>query len=82
MSGRDSLYITDIVYSGMKAPQEECVVELDVKLRYTAPLVRAKAHLYPDGTACLKLSEPQKFAPGQSAVLYRDGVVMLGGFIK
>ncbi len=82
MSGIDHLYITDAVYSGMPAPERETVVELDVKLRYTAPLVKTLAHLYPDGTARLELSAPQKFAPGQSAVLYRDGVVMLGGFIK
>ena len=82
MSGRDTVYLTDVVYSGMNAPKSESVVELDVKLRYTAPLVKATAHLHPDGTATLMLSDPQKFAPGQSAVLYRDGVVMLGGFIK
>ena len=82
MSGRDSLYIADIVYSGMKEPDSETEIELDVKLRYTAPLVRATVRLYPDRTARLSLPEPQKFAPGQSAVLYRDGVVMLGGFIK
>ena len=82
MPGKDTVYLTDVVYSGMKAPESEGVVELDVKLRYTAPLVRATAYLYPDGTAKLELNEPQKFAPGQSAVLYRDGVVMLGGLIK
>ena len=82
MSGKDTVFLTDVVYSGMEFPESETIVELDVKLRYTAPLVRATVHLYPDGTATLNLSEPQKFAPGQSAVLYRDGVVMLGGFIK
>ena len=82
MSGKDTVYLTDLVYSGMNSPESEMVVELDVKLRYTAPLVKATAYLYTDGTARLQLHEPQKFAPGQSAVLYRDGVVMLGGFIK
>lgn len=82
MPGKTTVEIADVVYSGMTPPTEECEVELDVKLRYTAPLVRATAHLYPDGRATLKLCAPQKFAPGQSAVLYRDGVVMLGGFIK
>ena len=82
MSGKDTVYITDIVYSGMEAPQSEMEIELDVKLRYTAPLVKTVVRLYPDKTARLELSEPQKFAPGQSAVLYRDGIVMLGGFIK
>ena len=82
MEGKDSLELSDVVYSGMPEPDFEVEVELDVKLRYTAPLVACRARLYPDGRARLVLSTPQKFAPGQSAVLYRDGVVMLGGFIK
>lgn len=81
ISGKSTVYITDIIYSGMNAPESDTVMKLDVKLRYTAPLVKATAYLYPDRTAKLELPEPHKFAPGQSAVLYRDGVVMLGGFI-
>ncbi len=82
MSGKNTVILSDVVYSGMTPPSEECEVELDVKLRYTAPLVRASVRLYPDGRAHLTLATPQKFAPGQSAVLYRDGIVMLGGFIN
>ena len=82
MSGKDTVELSDVVYSGMPSSTEETEVILDVKLRYTAPLVKATAHLYPDGRATLTLASPQKFAPGQSAVLYRDGVVMLGGFIE
>ena len=82
LQGKTEVELTQVVYSGMTPPDGETVVELDVKLRYTAPLVKATARLYPDGTAILTLSSPQKFAPGQSAVLYRDGIVMLGGFIK
>lgn len=82
ISGKDTVFLTDVVYSGMEAPESEVVVEFDVKLRYTAPLVKTIAYLYPDRTAKLELKEPQKFAPGQSAVLYQDGVVMLGGFIN
>lgn len=82
MPGKITVYLSDVVYSGMGHPTEETEITLDVKLRYTAPLVKATAHLYPDGSATLTLSSPQKFAPGQSAVLYRDGIVMLGGFIK
>ena len=81
IAGKTTVNLSDVVYSGMPAPTEETEVTLDVKLRYTAPLVKATAHLYPDGRATLTLSSPQKFAPGQSAVLYKDGVVMLGGFI-
>ena len=82
MQGKSEVSITGVVYSGMTPPLDECEVELDVKLRYTASLVRTKARLYPDGRATLTLASPQKFAPGQSAVLYRDGIVMLGGFIE
>lgn len=82
MSGKTTLQLSDVVYSGMTPPTVECELELDVKLRYTAPLIKTTAHLYPDGRATLILSTPQKFAPGQSAVLYRDGIVMLGGFIE
>ena len=82
MSGETRVNVSDIVYSGMEAPLVETELTLDVKLRYTAPLVKARVHLYPDYSATLILESPQKFAPGQSAVLYRDGAVMLGGFIQ
>ena len=80
--GQNKVYIRDMVYSGMSAPTEKCVVTLDVKLRYTAQLVQAMATLYTDGTAVLEFDKPQRSAPGQSAVLYKDGVVMCGGFIN
>lgn len=80
--GKSRVEITDVVYSGMQPPTCETETELEVKLRYTATPVGCTATLYPDGRATLLLHTPQKFAPGQSAVLYRDGVVMLGGFIK
>ena len=82
LPGETTVEITDVVYSGMPVPSQNTEVELDVKLRYTATPIRTLAQLRTDGTATLRLSAPQKFAPGQSAVLYRDGVVMLGGFIK
>ena len=82
LEGKSVVALTDVVYSGMAEPDSEIDVELEVKLRYTAPLVSCVAHLYPDGRATLNLSSPHKFAPGQSAVLYKDGRVMLGGFIK
>ncbi len=82
MAGESVVQISGIIYSGMTPPTEEIDVELEVKLRYTAPLVKVMAHLCPDGRATLNLEKPQKFAPGQSAVLYKDGIVMLGGFIN
>lgn len=82
ISGSESIRLTDMVYSGMPEPDGECEVELLIKLRYTAPLVKASVRLYPDRTATVSFTEPQKSAPGQSAVLYRDGMVMCGGFIN
>lgn len=81
LTGKSSLSVSGIVYSGMAAPTEEIELPFEVKLRYGARPVKTMARLYPDGRAELSLSSPQVFAPGQSAVLYRDGVVMLGGFI-
>ena len=53
-----------------------------VKLRYQAPLVMAKAHIYADGTAQLFLNEPFKsVTPGQSAVAYDGGRLLFGGII-
>lgn len=79
--GRSVANLSGVVYSGISPVTETVELTLDVKLRYTAPLVKTVATLYPDGRATLRFDSPQKFAPGQSAVLYRDGVVMLGGFI-
>ena len=81
VEGKTTVELSGVVYSGMPEPMEEVEVELDVRLRYTAPLVKTVARLIPGGRALLTLEAPQKFAPGQSAVLYSDGVVMLGGFI-
>ena len=81
LMGKDSLTVSGIVYSGMANPIEEIEMNFDVRLRYSATPVKATARLFPDGRAALTLEKPQIFAPGQSAVFYRDGVVMLGGFI-
>lgn len=80
--GDTAIRITNMVYSGMEEPSDEQETELYVKLRYTAKLIKARARLNPDKTAILSFDEPQKSAPGQSAVLYNDGVVMCGGFIN
>ena len=80
--GTSAVMLTDMVYSGMQSPSEECEIAVDAKLRYTAPLVKAKAKFSPDKTAILTFDVPQKSAPGQSAVLYLDGAVLCGGFIN
>ena len=80
--GKTEIYINNMIYSGMEMPDSEKNVTLMAKLRYTAPLVETEATLYPDGRARLRFGAAQKSAPGQSAVLYCDGVVMCGGFIE
>ena len=80
--GKTEIFINNMVYSGMIAPSVETTLDLDVKLRYTAPMVKTRATLYPDGRAKLSFDTPQKSAPGQSAVMYLSGRVMCGGFIE
>lgn len=82
MIGKTKISISNVVYSGIAAPCKPVKAEFDVKLRYTAPLVKAMAELYPDGSAVLNFDAPVISAPGQSAVLYDNGRVMLGGYIE
>ena len=82
ISGKASINVSDLVFSGMEPPVSEFNLTLDVKLRYSAKLVKTTARIFPDGRAVLEFIEPQKCAPGQSAVLYKDGRVMCGGFIE
>ena len=81
MSGKIELLIDKAVFSGVdKSSLDD--VEVLVKVRYTAPLVPARASAQDDGKVLIKTSEPVKAAPGQSAVAYdRTGRVLFGGFI-
>lgn len=75
--------ICNSIIEGRLCDSEYLVLEgVLVKLRYQAPLVRARAEIYKDGTAILYLSEPFKsVTPGQSAVAYDNGNVLFGGII-
>ncbi len=78
-----TVHISGMVLSGLAAPQARCCVSVFAKLRYRAKPVRAMAEIDPDGSAVLRLSEPQdSVTPGQSAVLYDDDTVLAGGFIS
>ena len=79
--GQKKVFVKGMVYSGMCIPRETVVEELDVKLRYSSSAISCVAELNPDGTAVLNFESYVKAAPGQSAVLYRDGVLICGGFI-
>ena len=83
LSREDKLYsrveVSGIVFSGMEPT--ECELYLNVKLRYSAPEVPCRVK-FNAGTATVELDTPQRaVAPGQSAVFYKDGVVVAGGFI-
>ena len=81
VKGESTVRITDIAFSGIARPGEQRTLSVQVRLRYTAPLLDATAYISEDGSARLEFDEAVKAAPGQSAVLYADGVVLCGGFI-
>ena len=81
-TGVTGIYLTDMVYSGIPEPTERRTIDAVAKLRYTARPVKVRAELLPDKTAVLTFDAPQKCAPGQSAVLYGEGLVLCGGFIS
>lgn len=54
---------------------------LKAKLRYTAPLVDVKVELKEGGKVILYTETEVKAAPGQSAVIYENDRVILGGII-
>ena len=73
--------VFDLVFSGMPTADEGVKMNLTAKLRYSAKGIPCTAHFGKEGRVTLEFETPVKAAPGQSAVLYRDGEVMLGGFI-
>ena len=79
--GKKSIEITDIAYQGLCPSAAPTVLKLGVKVRYSAPIIDAECEIRPDGTATVYFDNNVVTAPGQSAVLYSEGRVMLGGFI-
>ena len=79
--GVERVYVSDIAFSGLAVPKAGEREQFDVKLRYSAKAIQCTATFNENGGATLEFSVAVKAAPGQSAVLYRDGVVMCGGFI-
>lgn len=80
-TGNINVNLADVVCTGLAIAGEPVRLRAEVKIRYTAPLAWADAIVYPDGTASLTFDSPVKAAPGQSAVAYRDGMVLFGGII-
>ena len=80
--GKHTVKLSRMVFSGIREPIKNSTLTLLCKLRYTAPLLPAKVIFEGEGKATLEFSEPVKAAPGQSAVLYSDGVIFAGGIIS
>ncbi len=76
---RSAFTVDSLVFQGME--EREGSYRLAVKIRYAAPPVDCRVDIA-GGKAYVTLDEPQKSpAPGQSAVFYRDNLVMFGGLI-
>ncbi len=88
-----SFTVSNLVFSGIEKPNVGDSMLLDVKHRYLAPLAPARVTFIEgkgsegsDETQCLlaklEFSSPiRAVTPGQSAVFYRDGILVAGGFI-
>jgi len=75
--------VSDIVFSGLEKADIGYETELDVKHRYLAPLTKAHVKFLENGRVKVEFSSPVRaVTPGQSAVFYKDGVVMFGGIIE
>ncbi len=82
MTGKTEIELSGVIYSGYLPPLEQKSEYFEVKLRYTAPLVKCRVQMLPCGGVTLSFDNPVICAPGQSAVLYDNGRVMLGGYIE
>lgn len=85
LSEKDSfatkVFVSGVVYSGMREPDVNFERELQVKLRYASKPVAARVKFFKD-RAEIMLSEPVRaVTPGQSAVIYDGDVIQAGGFI-
>ena len=77
----NKVYVSGVVYSGIREPEFGAEYELDVKLRYAAKPQKAKVVFFKN-TAEIKLSEPARaVTPGQSAVMYDGDLLVAGAFI-
>ena len=77
-----TIYVGDTVYSGIDELAVGSTIRAEVKIRYQARPASAAVTATPGGKVRVDFDQPQRFAaPGQSAVVYSQGVVLLGGFI-
>lgn len=86
-SGKPYAILSDPVFSGIsreeiQSAETDADYPFEARVRYTAPLVKCRLEALPDGTVLVRFATPQRIAMGQSAVVYRDEIVMLGGIIE
>lgn len=77
---RDEFNVHQCNWIPFEHPPDE--IEVTAKIRYNHPGTPATLYPQPDGTAQVKLQEPQRaITPGQAAVFYQDDLVVGGGWI-
>lgn len=78
----ERITVSSVVYSGLGEAEEGTAFVATVKIRYKAPAVPATVRILSGNRAEIVFDNPVGLvAPGQSAVVYRNGTVLLGGFI-
>lgn len=77
-----SFLLDGVVFSGLSKDGAVNGKELLARVRYTAPLTSATLFWEGDLLGVSLVKNTCAVTPGQSVVLYCDGVVMLGGIVK
>lgn len=77
-----NVYVNDLKLLGISKKTEPCEYTLSVKLRYAKTSTLARVRIDGD-TATITLVTPQRaVTKGQSAVFYKDGILIGGGIIN
>lgn len=63
-------------------PASSLPLRCDIKVRYNTPPFTGTVFSDDEGTAMIRLDEPAVITPGQSAVFYRNDLVLGGGIIS
>ena len=81
-AGADRGRVVDTHATGVIDPGYSEQIEATVKIRYSHPGTNATVTPLENGRAHVRLHEPQRaVTPGQAAVIYKDDVVLGGGWI-
>ena len=75
--------VSGAIFSGMNELSIGEKAYLEVKLRYAAPPIKCVVERKKDGSIFVELAAPARaVTPGQSAVFYKDDLLMFGAFIE